>query len=71
VRQTELLFLHLDEVRGKDNHARGTGPMLRIKGRIILSKIWILSVSEDRFDEVEVAHHAAGRQEAHLPPHIS
>ena len=66
MRQSQFFFRHLDQVR-RENHATGmAGPMLRIQARIIFRKEWIARVSEDGFDEIQIAYQTSRCEEPNL-----
>ena len=64
VGQTEVLFAARGQVRSQDQTARSAGPMVRIQGGIIVGQVGIAGVTENRFDEVEIADQGAGGEQA-------
>ena len=66
VRQAEVLLGELGQVRGEDDAAGVPRPVLDVQPGVVLGEGGVAGVAEDRLDEVEVAHQAAGREEAGL-----
>ena len=66
MRQAERGFLHADKMR-RENHAAGVaGPVGDVESGVVFGQMRIAAIAEDRFDEIEIADEAAGREEARL-----
>ena len=66
MRQAERGFLHADQMRSEDHAAGVAGPVGHVESRIIFREMRVAAVAEDPFDEIEIAHQAAGSEEARL-----
>ena len=66
MRQTEVFFLHADDVRRQDYAAGVAGPVQAIEGGVVFGQIGIAAVAEDTFDEIEIADQASRHKEPSL-----
>ncbi len=66
VRQAEILLFDSGQMR-RNNHAAGVaGPVHHVERGVVFRQIRIARVAENAFDEIQIAHQAARREEADL-----
>src|ERR1700733_1293570 len=65
-RQAERGFFHADQMRSQNYAAGVAGPVSDVESGIVFRQVGVAGVAENRFDEIEIAHQAAGSEKARL-----
>ncbi len=64
VGQAEFLLGQSDQVRGEDDAAGVSGPVLHVQAGVALGQMGIAAIAEDALHEIQVADQVARREEA-------
>ena len=66
MRQAEILFLQLDQMRGQEDASGMAGPMSDIQSGIIGRISRIAAVTEHAFHKIQICRHGSRRKETYL-----
>ena len=66
VRKSDLLLRNGRQVRGENHTASLSGPVLDIETRVVVRKVRVASVAENRLDEIQIRYERTRREETNF-----